>query len=325
MLFGAHLQPLPRENTHHKKEKGMNQTIESFLNFISVEKGFSQNTLSAYKNDLTQFLGYLEKEMPRKGLAPDNWAAIDRETLLGYVVDLKERKYAPATVARKIAAMKSFFDFLIRENIIPKDPAENLGGTKLGQSLPRTLTVAQVEELLAQPAKRSSPEARRDKAMLELIYATGMRVTELVSLNVEDVNLDDGFVRCLGKGSKERIIPFHEQALRDLILYLNEARPVLAAGDEKSLFVNRRGQRLTRQGFWLILKNYAKAMGIEKEITPHTLRHSVATHLLHSGKMNLRELQEFLGHANISTTQIYTHLTSEHVRRVYESSHPRAK
>ena len=303
----------------------MNQAIESFLDFISVEKGFSQNTLAAYKNDLNQFASHIEAELPKKGLSPENWAAVDREVLLGYVVELKERKYAPATIARKTAAIKSFFDFLVRENIIKKDPAENLGGTKAGQSLPKTLSVPQIEELLAQPGKHDTPEAKRDKAMIEILYATGMRVTELISLNIEDVNLDDGFVRCFGKGSKERIIPFHEQALKDLILYLEKSRPLLTNKTEPALFVNRRGQRLTRQGFWLILKNYAKSIGIEKEITPHTLRHSVATHLLQSGKMNLRELQEFLGHANIATTQIYTHLTSEHVRKVYESSHPRAK
>jgi integrase/recombinase XerD len=161
--------------------------------------------------------------------------------------------------------------------------------------------------------------------MLEVLYATGMRVTELITLNIDDVNLDDGFIRCFGKGSKERLIPIHEQAIRDLISYIQETRPQIANDNEKGLFVNLRGSRLTRQGLWLILKNYAKILGIENEISPHTLRHSVATHLLHSGKMNLRELQEFLGHVNISTTQVYTHLTSEHVRKVYESSHPRAK
>ncbi len=303
----------------------MSLAIENFLDFIAVEKGFSPNTLAAYKNDLNQFATYFETELPKKGLAPDNWAAIDRDLLLGYIVNFKERNYAPATIARKTAAIKSFFDFLVQENIINDDPAENLGGTKPSQSLPKTLSISQIEELLALPAKQNAPEAKRDKAMLEILYATGMRVTELISLNIENVNLADGFVRCFGKGSKERIIPFHEQALLDLTVYIEKARPFLTNKHETALFVNRRGQRLTRQGVWLILKNYAKTIGIEKEITPHTLRHSVATHLLQSGKMNLRELQEFLGHANIATTQIYTHLTSEHVRKVYESSHPRAK
>jgi integrase/recombinase XerD len=299
--------------------------IENFLNYLTVEKGFSQNTIAAYKNDLRQFAAFVEEQFVQKGQRTADWSVVDRAMLMTYILTLKERQYAPATVARKIAAVKSFFDFLIHESVIKGDPTENLGSTKLGKSLPKVLSVAQVGELLSEPAKHSTPDAMRDKAMLEVIYATGMRVTELVTLNVDDVNLDDGFVRCFGKGSKERLIPIHEQAIRDLTIYLQDVRPQIAAVNETAVFVNLRGYRLTRQGFWLILKNYAKALGIEKEITPHTLRHSIATHLLHSGKMNLRELQEFLGHANISTTQIYTHLTSEHVRKVYENSHPRAK
>ncbi len=302
----------------------MKQAIDTFLNFISVEKGFSPNTLAAYRNDLSQFIIFIEANLSKKGL-PASWSSVEREMLLNYLLELKGRKYAPATIGRKTAAVKSFFGFLVHENIIKDDPTENLASNKVGQSLPRVLSIAQVEKLLAQPAGQSAPEAKRDKAMMELLYATGMRVTELTSLNLGDVNLDDGYVRCFGKGSKERIIPFHEQALKSLVTYIEEARPLFTNKNETALFVNRRGQRLTRQGFWGILKGYAKAIGIEKEITPHTLRHSVATHLLQSGKMNLRELQEFLGHANIATTQIYTHLTSEHVRRVYESSHPRAK
>ncbi|MDD5094742.1 MAG: site-specific tyrosine recombinase XerD [Dehalococcoidia bacterium] len=303
----------------------MNTQIESFLNFLSVEKGFSQNTIVAYRNDLRQFAVFATAKLSEKGSPPDDWSAIDRDLLLSHILELREREYAPATVARKIAAARSLFDFMVREGIVKKDPTENLGSTKLGKPLPRTLSVSQVEALLAQPSKHSTPEAKRDKAMLELLYATGMRVTELVSLDVHDVNLDDGFVRCFGKGSKERIIPIHEQAIRDVTAYIQDARPQIVIDDEQALFVNHRGQRLTRQGFWLILKNYGAAIGIEDELTPHTLRHSIASHLLHSGKMNLRELQEFLGHANISTTQIYTHLTDEHVRKVYESSHPRAK
>lgn len=299
----------------------MDPTVESFLSYLSVERGYSPNTLAAYGNDLSQFTDFLGD----RSTAPAGWQAVDRERLLAYLLFLKERGYAPATVARKIAAVKSFFAFLVKERLVEKDPTENLAGTKLGQSLPKTLSREQVSALLALPAGNPAPEARRDKAMLELLYASGMRVTELVSLDVEDLNLEDGFVRCFGKGSKERVIPIHEQAVQDLKAYLGEARPLLTTEDERALFVNQRGKRLTRQGFWLILKNYARRLGIEDQITPHTLRHSVATHLLHSGKMNLRELQEFLGHANISTTQIYTHLTDEHVRRVYEASHPRAR
>lgn len=303
----------------------MRSTIESFLNCLSVEKGFSPNTVVAYRNDLTQFAAFVEAQLAERDLAAGDWTLIDRDMLLGYILRLREREYAPATVARKIAAVKSFFDFLVRENIVARDPAENLGSSRLAKSLPRTLSISQIEGLLSQPAQHATSEAKRDKAMLELLYATGMRVTELVSLNVNHVNIDDGFVRCFGKGSKERIIPIHDQAIRDLMTYIREARPQMVTDHEEALFLNRHGQRLTRQGFWFILKNYARALGIEDQITPHVIRHSIATHLLHSGKMNLRELQEFLGHASISSTQIYTHLTSEHVRRVYESSHPRAR
>jgi len=303
----------------------MNSTIEGFLNFLSVEKGFSQNTIVAYRNDLTQFTAFVEGRLAERGLPTDDWKAVDRDMLLSFLLTLVEREYAQSTIARKIAAMKSFFDFLVLEGIVESDPAENLGSTRLAKPLPKTISISQVEKLLSLPTKHSTPESKRDKSMLELLYATGMRVSELISLNVNHLNLDDGFVRCFGKGSKERIIPIHEQAIKDLMFYIHEFRPLIAAEQEEALFVNRHGKRLTRQGFWFILKNYAQEMGIENLITPHTLRHSIATHLLHSGKMNLRELQEFLGHANISTTQIYTHLTDEHVRRVYEDSHPRAK
>lgn len=303
----------------------MGYMIENFLNYLTVEKGFSQNTISAYKNDLTQFAVFIETECKEKGLGAPDWTNVDRDMLMTHVLQLKERQYAPATVARKVAAVKSFFGFLVNEGVVKTDPTENIAGARLGKTLPKVLSISQVEELLSEPAKQSTPEAIRDKVMLEVLYATGMRVTELTSLNIDDINLDDGFIRCFGKGSKERLIPIHEQAIRDLITYTQETRLQIANENEKALFVNLRGSRLTRQGVWLILKNYAKTLGIENEITPHTLRHSIATHLLHSGKMNLRELQEFLGHANISTTQVYTHLTSEHVRKVYESSHPRAK
>lgn len=303
----------------------MIQMVESFLNYLSVEKGFSQNTVAAYKNDLTQFTASIEMDLKEKDSGKADWSMVDKDMLMTYIIKLKERQYAPATIARKVAALKSFFDFLVREKIVPGDPTEHLGSTKLGKALPKVLSISQVEELLSEPAKHKTVEGARDKAMLEILYATGMRVTELISLDVDDANLDDGFIRCFGKGSKERLIPIHERAIKDLTAYLQDTRPQIVSDGETALFVNRRGKRLTRQGFWLILKNYAKALGIESDITPHTLRHSVATHLLHSGKMNLRELQEFLGHANISTTQIYTHLTSEHVRKVYESSHPRAR
>ena len=304
----------------------MDEGIANFLSALSVEKGSSNNTVDAYRNDLRQFAAFVRKQTAKSEGAQPDWEAVDRSLLLNYLVNLRERSYAPATMARKVAAVKSFFNFMVAEGRLEKSPAEGIAGPKVGKSLPTAISVAEVERLLEQPDKLSTPERKRDKAMLELLYATGMRVTELVSLNVRDVNLRAGFVRCFGKGSKERIIPIHSKAIRAVKGYLDDVRArLLGATGETALFLNRRGQRLTRQGFWLILKGYAKKAGIQAEITPHVLRHSIATHLLHSGKMNLRELQELLGHANISTTQIYTHLTTERMRQVYDSAHPRAE
>jgi len=291
-----------------------------------VEKGFSNNTLDAYKNDLSQFAEFICKQAAKEDKQQVTWVSVDRAIILDYLVTLREKSYAPATMARKVAAIKSFFNFLVAEGALKNNPTEGITGPKVGKALPKAISVEEVEKLLEQPDKVNTPEGKRDKAMLELLYATGMRVSEMVSLNVRDVNLKAGFVRCFGKGSKERIIPIHSKAIKAVKTYIDDARPRLARADEDAaLFLNRRGQRLTRQGLWLILKGYAQKARIESDITPHVLRHSIATHLLHSGKMNLRELQELLGHANISTTQIYTHLTTEHLRKVYESSHPRAK
>lgn len=301
----------------------MRQEVQSFLNHLSIEKGFSQNTTDAYRNDLLQLANFVEELAMVQGFEPQ-WSAIDRNLLISYILDLKERNYAPATVARKVAAIKSFFDFLVADGALKSDPTENLSSPKVGKSLPKPLSAAEVEALLEEPAKLSSLEAKRDKAMLELLYAGGMRVSELVSMNMSHLNLGAGFVRCFGKGSKERIIPIHERAIQALEEYLAKARLLLLRNrGEEALFLNRRGERLTRQGFWLILKAYAKAAGIRKEVTPHTLRHSFATHML-SGGADLRAVQELLGHASISSTQIYTHLTTEHVRQAYEKAHPRA-
>lgn len=304
----------------------MDEGISNFISSLSVEKGFSNNTLEAYKNDLSQFAAFVRERLAKEDKSQASWENVERALILDYLVTLRERSYAPATMARKIAAIKSFFNFLVAEGTLKKNPTEGVSGPKVGKALPRAISIEDVEKLLEQPDKLATPEAKRDKAMLELLYATGMRVSEMVSLNVRDVNLRNGFVRCFGKGSKERLIPIHSKAIKAVKTYIDDTRPqLLSTQDETALFLNRRGQRLTRQGFWLILKGHAERAKIEAEITPHVLRHSIATHLLHSGKMNLRELQELLGHANISTTQIYTHLTTEHLRRVYESSHPRAK
>ncbi|MFH1003643.1 MAG: site-specific tyrosine recombinase XerD [Chloroflexota bacterium] len=302
----------------------MRDVIESFLNYLLVEKGFSHNTIEAYRNDLRQLAGFIEAEAAKRGTIPP-WAGFNHQSMLSYLLTLKERNYAPTTVARKVAAVKSFFNFMVNEGMLSSNPTQELSSPKVGKALPKPISISQVRLLLEQPAKQSKPEAKRDKAMLELLYASGMRVSELVSLNLGDVDTAGGYVRCFGKGQKERVIPIYEQAAATVAAYIDETRPRLARRyDEKALFLNARGERLTRQGFWQILKEYVKSAGLTGKITPHTIRHSFATHML-SGGADLRSVQELLGHANISTTQIYTHLTSEHVRRTYEKSHPRAK
>jgi len=302
----------------------LREEINSFLNYLTVEKGFSGNTVEAYRNDLQQMASFAEEEANKQSLMP-SWANFSRQGMLSYMLNLKERNYASTTIARKVAASRSFFGFLKAEGIIKADPTENMSSPSVGKSLPRPISISQVRSLLDQPAKRNTLEARRDKTMLELLYASGMRISELVSLNLGDVDTEGGYVRCFGKGHKERMVPIYEQAARLVKEYSEETRPKLARKkDEVALFLNPRGERLTRQGFWQKLKEYAKAAGLDSQISPHTLRHSFATHML-SGGADLRVVQELLGHANIATTQVYTHLTSEHVRRTYEKSHPRAK
>ena len=301
----------------------MRQAINSFLNYLTVEKGFSENTIAAYHNDLNQLASFIDQETARQGYPP-SWASFSRQGMLSYLLNLKERNYAPTTVARKVAAAKSFFGFMVTEGNMKDNPMQNVGSPSVGKSLPKPISISQVRLLLEQPAKLPTLEAKRDRAMLELLYASGMRVSELVSLNLGDVDTKDGSVRCFGKGHKERIIPIYNQAALAVEEYKTQTRPHLARDEaERALFLNHRGDRLTRQGFWQILKGYAKSAGLDRGITPHTLRHSFATHML-SGGADLRSVQELLGHANISTTQIYTHLTTEHIRRTYDKSHPRA-
>ncbi|MFC1984347.1 site-specific tyrosine recombinase XerD [Chloroflexota bacterium] len=302
----------------------MRDTIESFLNYLTVEKGFSGNTVAAYRNDLYQLASFVEEEATKQGSTP-SWVSFGRQGMLSYLLHLKERNYAATTAARKTAAAKSFFSFMMAEGNIKDNPTLNVTSPRVGKSLPKPISISQVRSLLEQPAKQSTPEAKRDRAILELLYASGMRVSELVSLNVGDIDLDDGSVRCFGKGHKERLIPIAPRAALTVKEYLQETRPRLLHNDaEQALFLNLRGDRLTRQGLWQILKGHAKSADLDKDITPHTLRHSFATHMLNGGA-DLRSVQELLGHANISTTQVYTHLTTEHVRRTYEKSHPRAK
>ena len=302
----------------------MRQAVDNFLNYLAVEKGFSPNTIAAYRNDLNQLVSFIEEEAARRGSIPP-WASFDRQSMLSYLLDLRQRNYAATTIARKVAAARSFFSFMVAEGLIKANPIEDIRSPKIGRPLPKPISFSEVRRLIEQAGKLTTPEARRDRAMLELLYASGMRVSELVSLNLGDVDLENGYVRCFGKGNKERVIPLYEQAVLAVKEYLEETRPQLGHnGDEKALFLNPRGERLTRQGFWQKIKEYAKSANLGTKVTPHTLRHSFATHML-SGGADLRSVQELLGHANISTTQVYTHLTTEHIRRAYEQSHPRAK
>lgn len=301
------LQETPTINTtSHNTPPSMTERVDDFLAFLSTEKGFSPNTQAAYRNDLRQFLSFVHGQ--------DEWQAITKNDIVNYILAIKssERGYATTTVARKVAAVKSFFNFLVNEGDLKENPTSNLDSPKVGKSLPHTLSVKEVDELLEQPARLATPEARRDLAMLHLLYATGMRVTELVSLNIDDVDITACTVRCLGKPSsktaKDRLIPMGQSAVEVVDAYIQHARPRLIRDTEQAaLFLNHRGERLTRQGFWLIIKGYARRAKIGNTITPHTLRHSFATHMLDNGA-DLRSIQELLGHANISTTQIYTHI-----------------
>ena len=302
----------------------MKESINSFLNHLVVERGFSKNTLEAYRNDLYQFTDFLKERVSYTDGA-FTWDQVSINLLTDYVFSLRGRKgYRDTTTARKIAAIKSFFGFLIQEGRIEEDPTESIGAPRPGRSLPKLLSEGEVTRLLDQATGQDSPEGRRDWAILELLYATGLRVTELVSLNLEDVNPQEEYVRCFGKGSKERIVYIHPKAVNALEVYVKEARPKLAGSPkEKALFLNRRGDRLTRQWVWAILKAYARKAKIYKPIAPHILRHSFATHMLRGGAP-LRHVQELLGHASITTTQIYTHLTNEHLREEYDKNHPRS-
>jgi len=302
----------------------LREDINSFLNYLAVEKGLSENTIAAYHNELHQLASFVEEEAAKGDTTP-SWASFGRQGVLSYLLNLKERNYAATTAARKMAAAKSFFGFMVAEGNLKDNLTQNITSPKVGKSLPKPISVSQAMLLLEQPTRLSAPEAKRDRAILELLYASGMRVSELVSLNLDDINIERGDVRCFGKGHKERLIPIAPRAVLTVKEYLQETRPRLVHSDvERALFLNRRGGRLTRQGLWQILKGYAKSAELGKEITPHTLRHSFATHML-SGGADLRSVQELLGHANIATTQVYTHLTNEHIRRTYEKSHPRAK
>ena len=282
----------------------MKQEIEAFLEYIRKEKGASENTVAAYQNDINQLLSFIQNDADKKGIYPQ-WSGVEQQTLQNYVVDLRQRGYAGATVARKLSAAKSLFKFLAVEGKINNIPIADIDSPRILRPLPQAISEDQIQILLNQAGKGVTPESKRDKAMLEILYGSGMRVSEVVSLNLSDVDTNNGCIHCPGKGYKERNVAIPMQAVEALKIYLEHGRPHLVrSDDEHALFLNRLGKRLTRQGFWHILKTYGQAINLKEKITPRVLRHSLATHLVSHGT-DLHAIQTKLGHAHISTTQVY--------------------
>jgi integrase/recombinase XerD len=296
----------------------MEDELKDFMHFLIVEKALAKNTIVSYERDLKAYLKYIKTVENVQSIND-----IGRIQIVHFLGHLKEQRKSSRTIARNIASIRAFHQFLLREKVAEQDPSVHIETPQLERTLPKVLNLQEVERLLEAP-KLTTHYGLRDKAMLELLYATGIRVSELIGLNLDDAHLTMGFVRCIGKGNKERIIPLGRTAATAIQEYLDKGRPQFIKNQrEESLFVNHHGRRLTRQGFWKILKGLTKEAGIEKELTPHTLRHSFATHLLENGA-DLRAVQEMLGHSDISTTQIYTHVTRTRLKDVYSQFHPRA-
>ena len=293
----------------------MEKQIKLFLEFLENDKKLSANTLQSYRRDIVQFEEYLNN----KGL---NYTKLEEQEIKEYIDYLKEEGKKTSTISRNIASIRSFYQFQLRNKKVKKDPTEGMQSPKIEKKAPSVLSSAEVELLLEQP-KNIDLKGIRDKAMLEFAYATGMRVTEIISLNIEDVNLDKGYVTC-ASGVKKRTIPLGKISLKALEEYINNARPVMIKNEnEKALFVNVNGKRLTRQGFWKIIKFYKEQAHISKDITPHVLRHSFATHLLQNGA-DLKSIQMMLGHSDISSTQVYMKYQDEGLKDIYKKAHPRA-
>jgi integrase/recombinase XerD len=296
----------------------LSAAISSFLTHVKVEKGLSSNTVSAYQRDLAKFAVFAQKHK----LALES---ISRDDLVDFLASLYRQKLESRTVARHLVTLRNFFRFAQIQELIPSDPSINLESPKIRRSLPDYLRLPEVEKLLSQPDEKM-PLGLRDRAMLEVLYSTGLRVSELIGLRVMDLDAKVGCVRCVGKGDKERIVPVGKKALHIVERYLRDARPKLLGKGKAgvtALFVNRRGSPLSRVGVWKILSAYGRQAGLRIALTPHMLRHSFATHLLERGA-DLRSVQLMLGHADISTTQIYTHVVEERLKQIYKAHHPRA-
>ncbi len=296
----------------------INQSIDDYLVFLTVEKGASKNTIEAYSNDVRKFAQYLEDAEIK------HWSQVDNGVVRGYMAAMQQDEITNTTRARNVAALKSFFRFLYMERYTEYNLAELLDTPRKEKTLPKYLTLEEVERLMNAP-DTTTFYGCRDKAMLELLYAAGLRVSELITLRLSDINFEMAYVRCFGKGAKERVIPLGRYALAALEQYINHCRPQIENNwQTDTLFLNKKGKGMSRQGFWKIIKKYGTEAGITAELTPHVLRHSFATHLLSNGA-DLRAIQEMLGHADIATTQIYTHVLGEQMLDVYKQAHPRAK
>jgi integrase/recombinase XerD len=294
----------------------MQELVETFLSYLTVERGLARNTIDSYRKDLLCYWDYLHLRRI------ESLSKTDKEVITDFMSSQKDKGLSSNSIARRLAAIKSFYRFLVRERILKSDPTNLMETPKLWKKIPETLSVEEVEKLIMQPDVRNRTGIR-DRAILDILYSTGMRVSEAVGLKLDSVNFDIGFVRCIGKGNKERIVPLGKQARLILKKYLEVARPeFLKKKTSDSLFLNRSGGKISRQSLWKIIKKYARTARIKKPICPHILRHSFATHLLEGGA-DLRSVQEMLGHSDISTTQIYTHINKDRLRAIHKMFHPR--
>jgi integrase/recombinase XerD len=297
----------------------MQELIGEFINHISVERGLAKNTLMAYTRDLSVYVDYLSHQGVKKS------DGVTRERVTGFMYALKKKGLSTTSICRALAAVKMFHRFLVRENLAKEDPTNLVDTPKIWKRIPEVLSQKEIESMIA-AARGKKPQMMRDYAILELFYASGMRVSELADLKANGLNFEGGYVRCVGKGSKERIIPIGKKSREAVALYCQNVRPAFVAkssSDSGHLFLTRLGKRISRQSIWAIIKVYAKKAGIKKTIKPHTLRHTFATHLLEHGA-DLRSVQEMLGHSDISTTQIYTHVDKERLKSVHKQFHPRS-
>ena len=293
----------------------MEKQINNFLEFLKNDKKLSENTLQSYKRDIVQYEEYISTK-------DINYLSTETEDINGYLKFLQKNNKKSSTVSRSLASIRSFYQYLIRVKLISSDPTDGIQSPKIEKKAPSVLSSQEVELLLEQPSSEDL-KGMRDKAMLEFAYATGMRVTEIISLNIDDINLEQGFAVCKN-GSKQRNIPLGTMSLKALKEYVEKARPIIIKDDSvTALFVNTNGRRLTRQGFWKIVKYYKEQAHISKDITPHVLRHSFATHLLQNGA-DLKAIQTMLGHSDISSTQVYMQFQDESIKNIYRKAHPRA-